>query len=427
MKTILALAATALLLLCNARVELPDTVWTNSNWPNLTYKVKFTNDSRYILTTGSYMSLHKWEAATGKLLKTLTGSSLGYSMDLSNDNRFIAFTDSQNIKVLDFVTWDTIRVLRNNDLFKGLSVNCSIVFTGDNKYLLASYVINQYPYNEGVIMMWDTKTWDLVKNHKVSDTYYNDLETSNDGKYFAKITQDSYEKKVNVSVLLTENWQLIGNYKIDSGINVKRMTFSPDNSILAFSANRMVYLIKLPDLKLIKTFQNSESVLSIKFSNDSKFLVIGGNDYNNWSVKTYDYIEDYIIHTYYPHYTAISIDISQDNKYIAVAASSQGIVVYNAKWAPSSVTDNPNIISNSTIYPNPTTTPANIEFELLNACETIINIYDNVGTLVQPVFMGFLESGQHRMSIEIECLASGAYFCRIDCCGKCETIKIVKE
>ncbi len=89
----------------------------------------------------------------------------------------------------------------------------------------------------------------------------------------------------------------------------------------------------------------------------------------------------------------------------------------------------PSIISNATVYPNPTGAGAVISFGIAREAYVSINLFDVLGHQVSSAsYEGVAEPGDLSVPISLQGLQSGTYFARIQTTfGEVQTVKLVKE
>jgi hypothetical protein len=66
------------------------------------------------------------------------------------------------------------------------------------------------------------------------------------------------------------------------------------------------------------------------------------------------------------------------------------------------------------VYPNPSSKTTNVEFELNDGANVEINIYDIVGKKMKSMDFGYMISGIHNVSLELDYLNTGIYILRLD-------------
>jgi hypothetical protein len=79
------------------------------------------------------------------------------------------------------------------------------------------------------------------------------------------------------------------------------------------------------------------------------------------------------------------------------------------------------------VYPNPTSTSLNISFNLPQADEISINLYDTQGKLISEKNIGKKESGKYQEVIDLTNVPQGTYVCRIVGIHNTITKQIIKQ
>ena len=65
------------------------------------------------------------------------------------------------------------------------------------------------------------------------------------------------------------------------------------------------------------------------------------------------------------------------------------------------------------VYPNPLSSMANIEFNLIEANDVKVEVYDVVGKLNQIEVYNNLGSGEHRLTVNASDLSKGMYLLKL--------------
>jgi hypothetical protein len=79
------------------------------------------------------------------------------------------------------------------------------------------------------------------------------------------------------------------------------------------------------------------------------------------------------------------------------------------------------------VYPNPTSTSLNISFNLPQADEVSIHLFDTQGKLISEKQIGKRESGKYQELIDLTNIPQGTYVCRITCNHNTITKQIIKK
>jgi len=115
-----------------------------------------------------------------------------------------------------------------------------------------------------------------------------------------------------------------------------------------------------------------------------------------------------------------------DTELIWTGEDFTGITV-TAEFAHGMIVDVEEIIiaDNITIYPNPVTRTANIEFTLNNQSNMKITVLDMLGKSAISLYEGIMNSGQHRIQLDASNLAQGIYFVKLQSNNEIITKKIM--
>ncbi|MDZ4824231.1 MAG: C25 family cysteine peptidase [Flavobacteriales bacterium] len=83
--------------------------------------------------------------------------------------------------------------------------------------------------------------------------------------------------------------------------------------------------------------------------------------------------------------------------------------------------------NHTTIYPNPTSTNATLEFMLDNTSEVNVVVEDALGQVVSTMKKGTMNSGEHRIVLDVQSYPAGVYFINIQKGDEVERLKMVKN
>jgi hypothetical protein len=114
--------------------------------------------------------------------------------------------------------------------------------------------------------------------------------------------------------------------------------------------------------------------------------------------------------------------------FTGTTGSSQGKMYFTKeKIATVSLEENSPVI-NIGVYPNPTTSILNINFELVNTDNAAqLYLYDMNGRVVKMISNDFQNSGFNQLTTDISDLQSGVYFLQIKSGGSSITKRVVKQ
>ena len=432
-KMVLFAAALVLLFVQSAFAqteELSDTVWTKFTYPASINAVKFTPDGRFLASGGDDGIPKLWDAETGKLEREFLGNaSKIWGMDINNTGNLLAVVnDSSIITIWDLHNGQITKII---DYYEGKnnSNGRCVAFSNQGEYLAAMLSHSGQTIIEHDLLMINANDWSLhsrISNIKVP---FN-VTFSPDDAVLAVSNYVLGETRTTVGIFQVPNLQMINAVDEFIGGN-RQIAFSPDGKYLAGAISDGPNKVwNASDWKLFNEF--GKDGYSVAFSPDSKYVILGEGGFKNWHIyiwdyekknKTYSYRFDYLWEdTEIPR----SLDCSPDEKFIA-AGCTDGIVMLNAKWNPTSVSENPVQITEPLIFPNPASETVNIRFNLVKPSQINIGIYDINSIKVADIYDGFLELGLQNFEWNISRITSGTYFARITALGATSTVKIIVE
>lgn len=221
--------------------------------------VKYSPDSKYIVSGAEDKNMVLWDAQTGNQLWNYSFGSQVYSVDISPDSKTIAVAGiGKEMALVDLATGKEISRLKLREWgsFK------SVVFSKDGQKLLASSenVANIWSINEGAIM----KTF---KGH---------LETVNDACFGPdEKTVFTCSDDKTVKAWSAETGLLIRTFKGHTD-RIDAICVSPDGKYLVSgSADYSAKIWNIATGALVKTFTYYNAVSSVRFSPDGKTLALG--------------------------------------------------------------------------------------------------------------------------------------------------------
>lgn len=80
-----------------------------------------------------------------------------------------------------------------------------------------------------------------------------------------------------------------------------------------------------------------------------------------------------------------------------------------------------------TIFPNPVSQSANIEFELIQTEKVSVSLYNSIGQQVEYLFEGTMNTGLHKLTFNFNHLENGMYFMQIQAGNTITTNKLIKN
>jgi len=391
---------------CKAKQDYyEDTVWVKkTDQLESFYQVKFSNNDSIIVGHSFGVDIF-YETETGKEIKGISGNKEVFF--INNDENFIRLNQERTVfEIYNTKTFQVIDSLESD----GTLINeyAKYDVSKDEKYLIA-------PIHKG-FKIWDIQSKKILKtkifpdeeklielkinipnficgNKKiialVSKVYDDVYEPTTIG-YFAVW---DFETLDSVDVYPNARWFRLSN-------NCKYIAYCVGNSELG------VEIYELETKKLIQKLPiDGNSLTGIEFSPDDKYVVTSnGPDGNSLIISEVETGKE--IHRYWPS-SYDCIDVSNNSKFV-LGAIGRYIRLFKARYEIVSVPEKNEILK--TIYPNPATNTAIIEFEQKASANTKIELINTNGEIIKSVFNCFLESGEHTFHINTSDITTGSYF-----------------
>ncbi len=119
-----------------------------------------------------------------------------------------------------------------------------------------------------------------------------------------------------------------------------------------------------------------------------------------------------------------ALSVSPINNNHILIQGKEGLLIINENWEFTSV---PQTVQTeqTTLYPNPTDSKVNIEFNLSEFSHVSINILDIEGKVLENLYNGKLNSGKHSFYWDCSEYLSGTYYCRIEAENFQKTLKVL--
>ena len=225
--------------------------------------IRFLKKGKEFLAASSSNDIFRFEVATGKVLQKYSHSGTAFRLALLPDGKSFIGTDGKNTAVL----WETATGKRLR------------TFSGHTKDVYTAIVVNDGKTlitgsEDKSIKQWNIATGECLKTI-VDKPAYGDVFTlaaAPDKKRFAMVCDGGYVRVFD-SATLKEIW------KTKLGKEGEVVAWAPDGSLIAStSGDGKLYLFHPKTgkvVKKIKTVQRSHT--PITFSNDSKFIISGGD------------------------------------------------------------------------------------------------------------------------------------------------------
>ncbi len=380
-----------------------DTVWVKKvpNFGTID-NVQFSKNDSLIVARGYGTNIF-FEAKNGNEIKRI----LSYApiQFFNNDENFVQIAPSNDrLEIYQTSNFRAIDTLE----FKTDSI-ISILVSKDEKYVIGVL-------KDG-FCAWDLKTHKILKTitfpeeeylRSMECTIQNLCDNNTFLASFFKIYTDPYPpykdyKKISYN---TYNYSTLDSISSIEGNGICRI--SNNCEILAKSSRDGNYGVELINFKTGELIQklpiDGKSITGMEFSPDDKYVVTT-NIYSAlmriWDINKGTGVHDYIDGGYG------SLDISSDGKYI-IASIVDILILYKANYGGTFVPEKNEIFG--TIYPNPTTNKAIIEYGQKISGNTKIELINTNGKIIKIIFNHFLEAGHQKIEIKTDDIPSGNYY-----------------
>jgi WD40 repeat protein len=427
MKTkLLLFTLAAILLLSSSAFAEYDTLWTK--YTHSITGLEFSKDDSQILTIGDDGII---------LFDTGTGQELHSIPVIEPDRCFDACYTHDGTKILlSRESFDEV-----NHLFSYIDV-----YDAETYELIKTIYLNQIPVKYGAtrfsisnddskiavvddisLSFVDYESGEIIKSipftYHGTDTYLGTVSIisfSNDDKYLIMTASNQNFESTRLQFLNTETYEI--DYLYSKGKWF--LTISDDGSMIAFSSDEegvAVSIMNVETKEIIGDIPgNSGWIRSICFSPDSKYFAISSLEYR---MDIYETASFNLFKTYDNLGRAFkSMDIAQSNDRI-IATSGAILILFN--FLTSDTENQMNQIC--TLYPNPSTNIANLEFNIEIPTDIFLSISDINGKEIGTLKYGVFEEGTFTIEYDCSKLPNGVYFLTLSGKDFKKTYQLVKE
>lgn len=268
--------------------------------------VTFSPDGKHIATGCFDNSISIWDVETGNRVRTVSRQFARQTyMQISSDQRYIAAINSQSeFKVFDLN--DRMK-LRQDEVFLGEVAEFN--FSNDSKNVAVAY-------DDNTTRLIQVNTGKELIETPAIEKSIRSIEYSPNNKYF--VTEDRGD---NLTLWEASNGNKIRTIKFDNA-SIKCFAFSPDSKILACGSDGWGTYIRFIDIATgneIKSFKLTNTVESVCFSNDSRYVALCGWDK---TVELWDYNSGVKLKTFYGHTEVVyTVSFSPDGKKLLSTSS----------------------------------------------------------------------------------------------------------
>jgi WD40 repeat protein/TPR repeat protein len=246
----------------------------NSNVRFITY----SQNGKYMATASDDFTAIIWDAASGKMLRSLhTGSQVRYAV-FSPDGKAVATASLRNA----IIVWDRATGKRLLEITTASQPE-TVSFSPDSKR-----IVTQTWHNHPEV--WDIASQKLLfqlKGHtkSVSQAVY-----SHDGKYIATVSVDQ-----NTIIWDAHSGERLHTIRgaeeppegyTNNSLATVSPGFSPDGKKLAFGSGYLAKICDVTNGNILQVLQGDGFIHSVAFSPDGKTVVTGGRNVKVWNVNS---------------------------------------------------------------------------------------------------------------------------------------------
>jgi WD40 repeat protein/tRNA A-37 threonylcarbamoyl transferase component Bud32/uncharacterized protein YoxC len=266
--------------------------------------VSISSDNRYIISASADKTIRIWDSSSGQEIRYITGHiNPIISGALSADNKYMASGDTGGAIILwDVVSGDEIINLKGHN-----GPVHSISFSPDRRYLISGG-------SDRSIRIWNIQTGQELKSFECKRAGVKSAIMSGDNRYVISGNLDGTIRLWDIEGG-NELRQPEGHFK-----PVRALAVSNDNrTVITGAEDNTIIIWDLISGKQLKEliYKPENYYYSLRLTKDEKIISSGTSGINFWDITTGETVGKNL------GGSAMSFDISHDEKYIVVASSFQ--------------------------------------------------------------------------------------------------------
>jgi WD40 repeat protein len=238
-------------------------IHTLSGHSDTVISAAYSPDGSRIVSASNDKTVKIWDTATGNLIRTLSGhsddvNSAAYSPDGS---RIVSASNDKTVKIWDTATGNLIRILSGHSYWVK-----SAAYSPDGSRIVS--------ISDNTMKVWDAATGDLIRTLSGHSQPVSSATYSPDGRRIVSASEDN-----TVKVWDAATGNLIRTLSGHSS-DVTSAVYSPDgNRIVSASGDKTVKIWDAATGNLIRTLSgHSSAVLSAAYSFDGRRIVSASDD-----------------------------------------------------------------------------------------------------------------------------------------------------
>jgi WD domain, G-beta repeat len=248
-----------------------------------TRSVIFSEDSKFLaVKSGDQPVLNKgilvspsitiWDMETGKIAMNLIDKELIRASAFSQDGRFLAVRERNNINILEIKSQRVVSVIKFSD--KKTDFARPIAFTSDNKSIIIE--------NGTQSSLYSVETGQYER-----DFYTKGLNPSksSDDRYMVKAFVDNF-CLYDFETAKEIHTFYCGNADKKAQEELKSVFFSPNNRFALTLSNNKVRFWDLVTYKVVQNFDLTTTDMLYGFSPDSRYIMGGNDTLKLWDIAT---------------------------------------------------------------------------------------------------------------------------------------------
>ncbi|HLP90796.1 MAG TPA: WD40 repeat domain-containing protein [Nostocaceae cyanobacterium] len=276
--------------------------------------VSYSQDGKMLASASADKTIKLWDAATGKLLKTLSGhQDIIFGVSFSPDGKRLASASRDQRAII----WDVATGQPLHTLFGHKNYVKNVAFSPDGTMLASGG-------SDNMIKLWDVATGQPLRDLSGHTKTIKSLSFSPDGRMLASGSSDRSVKLWNVAT-----GQLLRT--LSHSASVTRVRFIQDGQKLAsVSTDNTLKLWDVATGTIVKSFPMHHSSLEendVGFSEDMRILASASKDN---TIKIWDITKKQLLYTLPGHPSKVNqVSFSPDGKTLASASDDQTIKLWD--------------------------------------------------------------------------------------------------
>ncbi len=250
-----------------------------------------------------------------------------------------------------------------------------------------------------------------------------DIEFSKDGKYLTTFPPNNTDN-TDIKIYSVPDFKIFNTFS-QGEESIWDISISPDGRMLATAGGSgYIRIWDIESGEMIFKELNGEvdrPVHAVNFSKESKYILTSRGNIKIREINSSDLKRIYDNYWFNSNGSCIS---PINNYLLAQKGYNNTLYLLKETWDFTTAYENP-LIEHNTLYPNPTNEKVNIKLTLTDFSHVNIHITNIEGDLLETIFKGNLNPGEHQFYWDSSNYPSGNYYCRIETENYIKTYKII--